>query len=206
MTAAGVNFCVAGGRSKNNGTPRTTFAQKALHAQAAGAVAVIVANSEDQPLRPAGDPNQLGGEQGEVVIPVLAVPRNVARQLIMGTTLVSIVGDLDDSPPPASELDGPVGGGGGRVQTVLRDPGDELRGGTKYFQMGSAAQSAGEASRAVNFYGRALALNPRHAAALQALGSVPLTGALPPFVFEHARCHWLLGFGASGSVVIPHLL
>eukprot|EP01043_Picozoa_sp_COSAG02_P076189 COSAG02_NODE_16062_length_1116_cov_1.726647_1_plen_192_part_10 len=88
---------------------RTSFVQKVLYAQQAGAVAVVVVNYKNDVLRPADVARGHDGPVGlgkTVTVPVIAVPQLVGEQLARAEHgLLSLRYDRDDMPdlPLAAE-------------------------------------------------------------------------------------------------------
>jgi hypothetical protein len=160
-------------------------------------VLCVIVNTDDQQLRPADvSPDQnaaaaqgvewVQGLGAQVTIPVVAVPRSVAERLLPGTTLLSLVYDREDQPPPVASLDGRA--------SVVRAPAPETGGAhTLFLAAARAMQEPTNDSRADAraVYARAIALHPRHADAHIALGALLHSNQ------QHWRAQWLFAKAAE---------
>ena len=148
---------------------RTSFVQKALHAQNAGAVMAIVVNHKNDRLRPADVARGHDGPVGigtTVRIPVIAVPHRIGQQLLaVPHALLSLMYDYDDMPEPTSYAVAPP-------VCVVQTPGDALQAAQQHYQDGVSLRSAKRQDEAAEAFRKAVALHPRHADALNELGSV----------------------------------
>lgn len=147
---------------------RTSFVQKALHAQQAGAIAAIVVNYKNDVLRPADVARGHDGPVGlgnTVKIPVIAVPHRIGEQLASAQHgLLSLVFDSDDMPEIPAVSEEPV--------CVVQTPDAHLASAQQHYQDGVSLDSAKRQSEAMEKFKAAIALHPRHADALNALGSI----------------------------------
>lgn len=147
---------------------RTSFVQKALYAQQAGAVAAVVVNYKNDVLRPADVARGHDGPVGlgkKVTIPVIAVPQRIGEQLASAQHgLLSLVLDVDDVPEMPAPAERPV--------CLVQTPGDHLVAAQQHYQDGVSLDSAKRPQEALESFREAIALHPRHADALNGLGSV----------------------------------
>ena len=147
---------------------RTSFVQKALHAQNAGAVMAIVVNHKNDRLRPADVARGHDGPVGlgtTVRIPVIAVPHRIGQQLLAEPrALLSLLYDYDDAPMPASFDGEPV--------CVVQTPGAALLAAQQHYQDGVSLRTAKRQDEAAESFRQAVSLHPRHADALNEYGSV----------------------------------
>lgn len=155
-------------RDPENAKNRTSFVQKVLHAQQAGAVAAVVVNYKNEVLRPADVARGHSGPVGlghNVNIPVIAVPKRIGEQLERAKHgLLSMTFDHDDMPEMPSSADEPI--------CVVQTSGDHLAAAQKHYHDGVSLDSAKRHVEALVSFKLAIALHPRHADALNALGSV----------------------------------
>jgi len=146
---------------------RTSFVQKALHAQQAGAIMAIVVNYKNDMLRPADVARGHDGPVGlgtTVTIPVIAVPQRIGQQLAQTENgMLSLIYDIDDWPLP-DETSEPV--------CVVQTPGEHIAAAQAHYQDGVSLESAKRPAEALEAFRSAIALHPRHADALNGLGSV----------------------------------
>ena len=153
---------------ENVKTGRTSFVQKALHAQAAGAVMVIVVNHKNDMLRPADVRKGHDGPVGlgrNVTVPVIAVPQRLGQQLLaQPRTLLSLHYDVADSPPVHHGAEPPV--------CVVQSPGAPIVAAQQHYRAGNAFDQAKKPAEALAAFSEAVALHPRHADAINAMGSV----------------------------------
>ena len=151
---------------ENQKNGRTSFVQKVLYAQQAGAVAAVVVNYKNDVLRPADVARGHDGPVGlgnTVTIPVIAVPQRVGEQLAHAEHgLLSLRFDRDDIPelPPAGE-----------PTCLVQAPGDHIAAAQQHYQDGVGLDSEKRSAEALESFKMAIALHPRHADALNGLGS-----------------------------------